>query len=64
MTNPTTLDDLRAAFPGWEFATIWITVPSGPDRSHIVAHGADVTLSGWTVAGVAEAIRNYEREQR
>ena len=50
------LAPLRATFPDWTFEANWITVASGPDRRHYLAHRGDTTVSAWSVDDLAAQV--------
>jgi hypothetical protein len=55
--QPDDLAQLRATFPDWEFEAKWTVAGTGPDSRYLVAPRGDVTLSGWSAAGLAAQIR-------
>ncbi len=62
MDQDSDLDMLRGDFPEWDIETAWITVNSGPDRQHLLAHRGRLTLTAWTAAGLRRAIEEIGAE--
>jgi len=56
MTEPDDLSQLREAYPGWRFGSVWAAVASGPDRRRIWARCGDVILTAWSAPELAAAI--------
>jgi hypothetical protein len=54
------VEQLRAAYPCWQFGVLWITAATGPDIRRLWASRGIVFLSSWSADALAALVAGHK----